>query len=100
MLAFKAVALDPLRAQFTLFPDDGVAMNTGAENAGLTVNGPHAALFMKGILMSRENWRRSMRRFLRQKFIVTSRVESLIYREDMASFSPVRRTIAKTLSRR
>jgi hypothetical protein len=48
LLAFKAIALDTMRTQFTLFPDDGVKMTDGAKQAGLTLDGPHAALLIKG----------------------------------------------------
>jgi hypothetical protein len=48
LLAFKAVALEPMRTQFTLFPDDGSKMNAGAEKAGLNLDGPHSALLIKG----------------------------------------------------
>ncbi len=48
LLAFKAVALEPMRTQFTLFPDDGLKMNDGAKNAGLNLDGPHSALLIKG----------------------------------------------------
>lgn len=48
LLAFKAVALGPMRTQFTLFPDDGLKMNGGAKKAGLNLDGPHSALLIKG----------------------------------------------------
>src|SRR5512136_2516185 len=48
LLAFKAVALEPLRTQFTLFPDDGVKMTDGAKKAGLHLDGPQAALLIQG----------------------------------------------------
>ena len=48
LLAFKAVALEPMRTQFSLFPDDGLKMNDGAKKAGLNLDGPHSALFIKG----------------------------------------------------
>jgi hypothetical protein len=48
LLAFKAIALNPMRTRFTLFPDDGVKMTAGARQAGLQLDGPHAALIIKG----------------------------------------------------
>ena len=48
LLAFKAVALDPMRTQFALFPDDGSKMNNGAKKAGLKLDGPYSALLIKG----------------------------------------------------
>lgn len=48
LLAFKAVALEPMRTQFTLFPDDGLKMTDGAKKAGLNLDGPHSALLIKG----------------------------------------------------
>ncbi len=48
LLAFKAVALEPMRTQFTLFPDDGLKMNDGAKKAGLNLDGPYPALLIKG----------------------------------------------------
>jgi hypothetical protein len=48
LLAFKSVALEPMRTQFTLFPDDGLKMNEGAKKAGLNLDGPHSALLIKG----------------------------------------------------
>lgn len=48
LLAFKAVALEPMRTRFTLFPDDGLRMKDGAKKAGLNLDGPYAALLIKG----------------------------------------------------
>jgi hypothetical protein len=48
LLAFKAVPLEPMRTQFTLFPDDGLKMNDGAKKAGLNLDGPHSALLIQG----------------------------------------------------
>ena len=48
LLAFKAVALEPMRTRFTLFPDDGIKMNDGAKKAGLKLDGPHPSLLIKG----------------------------------------------------
>ena len=48
LLAFKAVPLEPMRTQFTLFPNDGLKMTDGAKKAGLELDGPHSALLIKG----------------------------------------------------
>src|SRR5512133_2666350 len=48
LLAFKAVSLEPMRIQFTLFPNDSLKMSEGAKKAGLEVEGPHSALFIQG----------------------------------------------------
>ena len=48
LLAFKAVHLEPMHTQFTLFPDDGLKMTDGAKKAGLHLDGPHSALLIKG----------------------------------------------------
>jgi hypothetical protein len=48
LLAFKAVPVEPMRTQFTLFPDDGLKMNDGAKKAGLNLDGPHSALLIQG----------------------------------------------------
>ena len=48
LLAFKAVALKTMLTQFTLFPDDGLKMIDGAKKAGLILDGPYSALFIKG----------------------------------------------------
>ena len=48
LLAFKAVPLEPMRTQFTLFPNDGLRMTDGAKKAGLELDGPHSALLIQG----------------------------------------------------
>ncbi len=48
LLAFKAVPVEPMRTQFSLFPDDSLKMKNGAKKAGLNVDGPHFALVIKG----------------------------------------------------
>jgi hypothetical protein len=48
LLAFKAVPLDPMHTQFTLFPNDGLKMVDGAKKAGLKLDGPHFALLIQG----------------------------------------------------
>lgn len=48
LLAFKAVPVEPMRTQFSLFPDDSIKMNDGAKKAGLNLDGPHFALLIKG----------------------------------------------------
>lgn len=46
--AFKAVPLDPMRTQFSLFPMDSAKMIDGAEKAGLKFDGPYSAILIKG----------------------------------------------------
>jgi hypothetical protein len=46
--AFKAVPLDPMRTQFSLFPMDSAKMTDGAEKAGLKLDGPYSAILIKG----------------------------------------------------
>jgi hypothetical protein len=48
LLAFKAVPLESMRTQFTLFPNDGLKMTAGAKKAGLELDGPHSALLIQG----------------------------------------------------
>jgi hypothetical protein len=48
LLAYRAVPLDPKRTRFTLLPDDGPKMNDGATKAGLQLDGPHPALYVRG----------------------------------------------------
>jgi hypothetical protein len=48
LLAFKAVPVEPMRTQFSLFPDDSSKMNDGAKKTGLHLDGPHFALLIKG----------------------------------------------------
>ena len=48
LLAFKAVPAKPMQTRFSLFPDDGSKLNAGAEKAGLELDGPYAALIIKG----------------------------------------------------
>ncbi len=47
LLAFKAIPVGPNQTQFTLFPDDPEKMNKGAENAGLSIDGPYSAIIVK-----------------------------------------------------
>jgi hypothetical protein len=46
--AFKAVSVEHMRTQFSLFPDDSLKMKDGAKKAGLNLDGPHPALLIKG----------------------------------------------------
>lgn len=46
--AFKAVPAGPDRTQFTLFAKDSAKMTGGAQRAGLKLDGPYAALLVKG----------------------------------------------------
>jgi hypothetical protein len=48
LLAFKAVPLAPGYTRFTLFPNDSLKMTEGAKQAGLELDGPHAALLIQG----------------------------------------------------
>jgi hypothetical protein len=48
LLAFKAVHLEPMRTQFTLFPNDSLKMTDGAKKAGLELDGPYSALLIQG----------------------------------------------------
>ena len=47
-LAYKAVPLGRARMQFTLFPIDGSKLTAGAAKAGLTAEGPHPAVLIRG----------------------------------------------------
>jgi hypothetical protein len=48
LLAFKAVPVEHRRTRYSLFPDDSSKMKDGAKKAGLNLDGPHAALIIKG----------------------------------------------------
>jgi hypothetical protein len=48
LLAFKAIPVEPMRTQFTLFPNDSLKMKDGAKKAGLNLDGPHSALLIQG----------------------------------------------------
>jgi hypothetical protein len=48
LLAFKAVPLESGHTRFTLFPNDGSKMVAGAKKAGLELDGPHPAVFIRG----------------------------------------------------
>ncbi len=48
LLAFRAVAAEGVRTRFSLFPDDGLKLRVGAEKTGLYMEGPYAALLLKG----------------------------------------------------
>jgi hypothetical protein len=48
LLAFTAIPMGEDRTQFTLFPEDTNELQQAAENAGLTLDGPHAALIVQG----------------------------------------------------
>jgi hypothetical protein len=48
LLAFKAVPVEPMRTRFSLFPDESSKMNDVAKKAELNIDGPHAALIVKG----------------------------------------------------
>jgi hypothetical protein len=46
--AFKAVPAKPDQTQFTFFAKDSSKMADGAKRSGLKLNGPYAALLIKG----------------------------------------------------
>jgi hypothetical protein len=46
--AFKAISLAPGLTRFSLFPKDSGKMTDAAEKAGLTMDGPHDGLLIKG----------------------------------------------------
>ena len=46
--AFKAIPVKPNKTQFTLFAKDSAKMIDGASKSGLTLDGPYAALLIKG----------------------------------------------------
>jgi hypothetical protein len=46
--AFKAISVKPDQTQFTLFAKDTSKMTDGAKRSGLRIDGPHAALLIKG----------------------------------------------------
>ncbi len=48
LLAYKAAPVDPRHTRFTLLPDDGSKMNDKATKAGLKLEGPHPALYVRG----------------------------------------------------
>jgi hypothetical protein len=48
LLAFTAIPMGEDRTQFTLFPEDTNELQQAAENAGFTLDGPHAALIVQG----------------------------------------------------
>jgi hypothetical protein len=48
LLAYKAVPLESTRTRFTLLASDGARMAAGAARAGLRLDGPHSALYIRG----------------------------------------------------
>jgi len=46
--AFKAIPVKPNRTQFTLFAKDISKLTDGAKRSGLKLDGPYAALLIKG----------------------------------------------------
>lgn len=46
--AFKAIPIKPNQTQFTLFAKDTSQMTEGAKRSGLNLDGPYAALLIKG----------------------------------------------------
>lgn len=47
-LAYKAIALEQNRTQFTLFPEDGSKMRAGAMKAGFELDGPFSTVIITG----------------------------------------------------
>ena len=48
LLAYKAAPLEGMRTRFTLLPDDASRMGNGASKAGLSLDGPYPALYVRG----------------------------------------------------
>jgi hypothetical protein len=48
LLAFTAVPVGPMHAQLTIFPEDAPRTTAAAGEAGLVLDGPHAALLVQG----------------------------------------------------
>ena len=48
LLAFTAVPQGTLQTQLTIFPEDPPLLRREAENAGLTLDGPHPAFLVQG----------------------------------------------------
>ena len=48
LCAFHAIPTGPTHSQLTLFPEDDFAMENVAQNAGLTLDGPHPAILVQG----------------------------------------------------
>jgi len=48
MLAFSAVPVGPTQTQLSLFPEDDAQLETVGRQAGIHLDGPHAALLVQG----------------------------------------------------
>ncbi|MFN7953728.1 MAG: hypothetical protein U0610_18520 [bacterium] len=48
LLAFTAVPVGPDRAQLTIFPEDDGALTHAGKGAGISLDGPHPALLVRG----------------------------------------------------
>jgi hypothetical protein len=48
LLAFTAVPIGPTRAQLAIFPENDGKLTAAARQAGLTLDGPHAAFLAQG----------------------------------------------------
>jgi hypothetical protein len=48
LLAFTAVPVGPTRAQLAMFPENDGKLTAAARQAGLALDGPHAALLVQG----------------------------------------------------
>ena len=48
LVAFTAIPLGPTHTQLTLFPEDSGMMESVAQRAGMTLEGPHQAFLVQG----------------------------------------------------
>ncbi len=48
LLAFNALPIGPTHTQLTIFPEDTGKLVSEAQKTGLTLDGPHPALFFQG----------------------------------------------------
>ena len=48
LLAFNALPIGPTHTQLTIFPEDTGKLVSEAQKAGLALDGPHPALFVRG----------------------------------------------------
>ena len=48
LLAFTAVPIGPTRTQMALFPEEGSKLESVANRAGMTLDGPQSALLVQG----------------------------------------------------
>jgi hypothetical protein len=48
LLAFTAVPVGPITTQLTIFPEDAAHLKSEASKVGMTLDGPHPALLVRG----------------------------------------------------